>query len=180
MHMQACAVRNIVVVDDDERVLATWQRGFDRLQRTVHVATDPLVARSLVKTECPELVVVDLRLGAGSGIDLIRDLRRDHPHLRIALISGWLSLSVAMAAIQAGADMFLAKPVLARDVVHYVETGTVPDIEIDETPSLARVEYEHIQRVLADSNNNISEAARRLRMFRQSLARKLKKTVPPT
>jgi two-component system response regulator RegA len=55
---------------------------------------------------------------------------------------------------------------------------SVPVVTLDpatETPSLARVEWEHISRVLADSGGNISEAARRLGLHRRSLQRKLAK-----
>ena len=62
-----------------------------------------------------------------------------------------------------------------RDLgVHYlVHSDTEP-----ETPSLARAEWEHIHRVLADCGGNISEAARRLGIHRRSLQRKLQKRAP--
>ena len=44
-----------------------------------------------------------------------------------------------------------------------------------EVPSLARVEWEHIQRVLADCDGNVSQAARLLGIHRRSLQRKLSK-----
>jgi two-component system response regulator RegA len=47
-----------------------------------------------------------------------------------------------------------------------------------ETPSLARAEWEHINRVLSDCGGNISEAARRLGIHRRSLQRKLQKYPP--
>ena len=64
-----------------------------------------------------------------------------------------------------------------------VPAGTVPEAAVPragdfEVPSLARVEWEHIQRVLADSGGNISEAARRLGIHRRSLQRKLQKYPP--
>ncbi|HUJ63164.1 MAG TPA: response regulator [Kofleriaceae bacterium] len=167
-----------MVVDDDEHVLAAFRRSFVD-DRTVLTANDAVVARHLAKRERPDLAVVDLRLGNnGSGLDLIRDLRADQPNIKLVLMSGWLSLATAMAAVHAGADMFLPKPTTLVEIIHHIESGTTPIPDIDTTPSLARVEFEHISRVMADSNGNITEAARRLGLHRQSLQRKLRKKVP--
>ena len=48
----------------------------------------------------------------------------------------------------------------------------------ETTPSLARVEYEHIQRILSDCGGNVSQAARKLGIHRRSLQRKLHKLPP--
>jgi two-component system response regulator RegA len=56
--------------------------------------------------------------------------------------------------------------------------SAAPDVGTVEIPSLARVEWEHIQRVLFDCEGNISLAARRLGLHRRSLQRKLAKLPP--
>jgi len=89
------------------------------------------------------------------------------------LLSGYLSIDITVEAVKAGADVVLAKPVTVGEVLHRVlgEDYTEPVT----TPSLAQVEAEHIARVLTDCNHNISEAARRLGIYRSSLQRKLRK-----
>jgi len=171
-------IRSVMVVDDDERQLAMCQLALRRHGKQPTVAANPITARYLARQQRPDLAIVDLRLGASSGIDLIRELKQDDPALRVVLISGWMTLVSAMAAVRAGAELFLAKPVTPRQILEYLETDTVPEVKLDDTPSLDRVEYEHIHRVLAESDGNIAEAARRLRIYRQSLARKLRKTAP--
>jgi two-component system response regulator RegA len=64
---------------------------------------------------------------------------------------------------------------LARDLGE-PSTQVAEDVQ---APSLARAEWEHIQRVLADCGGNISEASRRLGLHRRSLQRKLQKYPPP-
>ena len=81
-----------------------------------------------------------------------------------------------------GAANFLPKPADADDILAAFERGEASVFEgaetEPETPSLARAEWEHIHRVLADCGGNVSEAARRLGIHRRSLQRKLRKQAP--
>ncbi len=104
-------------------------------------------------------------------------MKTAQPTLLTALVSGYLSVETAVAATRAGADLIKFKPVSFREVLRAFDDAPTP-VEDLETPSLARSEWEHIHRVLADSNGNISEAARRLGIFRASLHRKLKRLAP--
>ena len=56
--------------------------------------------------------------------------------------------------------------------------GQKPTIPVDAVPSLDRQEWEYLNKILADCNGNISEAARRLKMHRRTLQRKLQKHPP--
>jgi two-component system response regulator RegA len=72
----------------------------------------------------------------------------------------------------------LFKPIHPTEIVR-----RLPQLDVEEpayvTPTLARAEWEHIQRVLLDCDGNVSEAARRLGILRQSLQRRLRKHAPP-
>jgi len=70
------------------------------------------------------------------------------------------------------------KPITLEEMVKRVEEDTPTELDLEETPTLARVEWEHITRVLADCNGNISMAARRLGIYRSSLQRRLRKHAP--
>ena len=89
------------------------------------------------------------------------------------------STAVAIEAIKRGAHDYLAKPVDADQVVQALlgEGGDGDeDLALPEhAPPLRRLEWEHIQRVLTECDNNISEAARRLGLHRRTLQRKLAK-----
>jgi two-component system, response regulator RegA len=148
-----------------------------RRERKVFTADNALAARHIARSARPDAVIVDLRLGAGNGLDLIYDLKADRPEVRIALVSGYLSITIAMQAVKAGAETVLVKPVSPKEIVRHIEEGTTPEGDINATPTLERVEWEHISRVVADTNGNISEAARRLGVYRQTLQRRLRK--PP-
>jgi two-component system response regulator RegA len=101
----------------------------------------------------------------------------------IVVLTGYGSIATALDALRLGAVHYLTKPADVDDILAgFARAGLAPG-EVPETshevPSLARVEWEHINRVLADSGGNISEAARRLGLHRRSLQRKLSKYPMP-
>jgi two-component system, response regulator RegA len=170
-------IRSVLAVDDDEQILGGYRRGIGR-DRAVFTTGDPAAARDIAKREQCDLAIIDLRLPGDSGIALTRDLRRDAPEMVIALCSGYLSVEVAVAAVQAGANAVMFKPITAREILRRVEEGPEPEPDLADTPTLARAEWEHITRVLADCNGNVSLAARRLGIYRSSLQRRLRKFAP--
>jgi two-component system response regulator RegA len=174
------AIRNVLVVDDDETLLASWRRSIQR-ERTVSTTTDAETARELAQKQTFELGIIDMRLGTASGIDLIRQLKKDQPHMLIVLCSGYLSVTAAVAGVRAGADIVVFKPITFREILHQIDKHdhheSAPEL-LHDTPTLARAEWEHIMRVLADCNGNVSMAARKLGIYRSSLQRRLRKFAP--
>ena len=179
--MPADAQRGVLVVDDDERFAVTLAMALARRGYVTHVAHDAAAALATAQAKDPEAAVVDLKLGADDGLALIEPLRRAHPRMRIVVLTGYASIATAVKAIKLGADDYLAKPVTAADVAAVLERGAreePPDDDGAESPepmSTRRLEWEHIQRVLAEHDGNISATARILRMHRRTLQRKLAK-----
>src|SRR5262249_33066114 len=124
----------------------------------------------------------DLRMPGGSGLELVRDLLAVDPGTRIVVLTGYGSIATAVEAVRLGAAYYLPKPADAEEILAAFKKGSEPpltDVPTDYAPpSLARAEYEHIQRVLADCGGNVSEAARRLKIHRRSLQRKIQKNPP--
>lgn len=169
----------LLLVDDDPvfgRVLATalGRRGFQ-----VTLAASVAQARELLPQLRVSHAVLDLRLPDGSGLELVPLLRERLPQVRIVVLSGYASIPTAIDAIKLGATYYLAKPVDADAVVRAFDAGdaALPAISAlpAEPPSVRRVEWEHLQRVLKDCDGNVSAAARALRMHRRTLQRKLGK-----
>ena len=111
---------------------------------------------------------------------LIEPLRREYPRMRIVVLTGYASIATAVKAIKLGADDYLAKPVTAAAVAAVLERGARTKSGDERTAahepmSPRRLEWEHIQRVLAEHDGNISATARTLRMHRRTLQRKLLK-----
>jgi two-component system response regulator RegA len=170
--------RTLLLVDDDEvfrrrLVCAFSERGFDVRE------ADSLERALAACDETPELAVVDLRLPDGSGLEVVRQLKALDPTTAVVVLTGYGSIATALDAVRLGAAHYLTKPADVDDILAGFARSASADAELPaaepDTPSLARVEWEHINRVLADSGGNISEAARRLGLHRRSLQRKLAK-----
>ena len=178
MDIQKETLPSILLVDDDEVLrerLATAirSRGYD-----VRTAASSADAVREAEKDSPEMAVVDLRMPGGNGLELLRELRKHDPHTRVLVLTGYGSIATAVEAVRDGAVGYLPKPADADEILAALNgTHTTKAAGID-TPSLARAEWEHIQRVLTDCGGNISEAARRLGIHRRSLQRKLHKYPP--
>jgi two-component system response regulator RegA len=173
-HLGVGRIGTILVVDDDERVLAGFARSLG-MRRTVFTATSCFAASAIARRERLDLAIVDMRLGSDSGLDVVRVLKVETPNTVVAIVSGYLSIDTTVLAVRAGADVIMTKPITGRDIMRRIEGGECDEPDPDPTPTLARAESEHIARVMADCEGNVSEAARRLGIYRSSLQRKLRK-----
>lgn len=139
-------------------------------------------ALGLLHHQSPELILVDLRMDGMTGLEAIPELRQLAPEACIIMLTGYGSIATAVEATKRGADHYLTKPVDADQIesaYHRAVNGDDPaESERPQVPSLDRVEWEHLQRVLLDRGGNISEAARVLGMHRRSLQRKLARPAP--
>jgi two-component system response regulator RegA len=171
--------RTLLVVDDDSRLRPRLVRAFARRGLDAHGAESPAAALALVDDGLvPELAVVDLRMPGGSGLELIGALIERLPELRVVLLTGYGSIPAAVEAVHRGAVDVLAKPADADMILAALDRQPGAAPAEYAPPSLARAEWEHIQRVLSDCEGNISEAARRLGLHRRTLQRKLAKLPP--
>jgi two-component system response regulator RegA len=173
---------SVLIVDDDEVFRDRLARAFRDRGYDARGAGGMREAVELAREDSPEMAVVDLRMPEGSGLELIRELLALDPATRIVVLTGYGSIATAIEAVRLGATYYLPKPADADDVLAAFARGEAPPLEPMSAdyvaPSLARAEWEHINRVLSDCAGNISEAARRLGIHRRSLQRKLQKYPP--
>ena len=168
--------RSILIVDDDrilrERLAQAFrERGFE-----VGEAGDGEAAVALCEREPPEFAVVDLKMPGMGGLEAVRRILEIDPATQVLVLTGYGSIATALEAVRLGAIHYLTKPADPDDILDaFARTGgpTPPRGTPLMVPSLAQVEWEHIQRVMAESGGNISKAARLLGIHRRSLQRKL-------
>jgi two-component system response regulator RegA len=167
---------SVLVVDDDDVFRTRLGRAFADRGFDVRTAQSAEEALALAEQESPEFAVVDLRMPGASGIDVVRELNAIDPATVVVMLTGYGSIATAVEAIRAGAVHYLSKPVDIEQILAALTGKAAPSADGEASvPSLARVEWEHIQRVLSDCEGNISRAARLLGLHRRSLQRKLSK-----
>lgn len=168
----------VLLVDDDRTFLSTVSREFARRHWHVATAASGPEATAAARAHRPAVIILDMMLGEGSGIDLIEQLRQEAPDSRIVMTTGHPSLDTAVEAMRRGAHHYVPKPCNVAGLLAAVQTEPAPPRGSPAHASLAQSERAHINRVIAACDGNISEAARRLGMHRRSLQRKLRKHVP--
>jgi two-component system, response regulator RegA len=168
----------LLVVDDDDAFRCALGDALARRGFSVSLAHGPGSALDLARQRVFEYALVDVRMPGGSGIELVRDLRAVDEGTRIVVLTGYGTIANAVEAMRAGAFDYLTKPVNASACERALLGRPAERDTPEDVPSLDRVEWEYLNRVLADCGGNVSEAARRLRMHRRSLQRKMGKMPP--
>lgn len=167
----------ILVVDDDAFFSAALVQALRRRGYEVEVAGTQPEALGYAQTFLPDAAVLDLKLAEESGLSLIGPLKALRPDMRILLLTGYASIATAVEAIKLGATHYLPKPADADEILAALgrDAGDAAILPPDDPMSVDRLEWEHIQKVLAEHDGNISATARALKMHRRTLQRKLMK-----
>lgn len=173
--------RKILLVEDDAVFLDRLATSLRRRGHEVVTASRLDEVGGIIGSFSPDCAVIDLRLDGESGLDAVRLLRERQPSVRVLILTGYGSIATAVDAMRLGAVDYLSKPA-DTDQIEAALFGAddeliQPDLETS-VPSLERVEWEHMQRVLRDCGGNISATARKLGIERRTLQRKLGKYPP--
>jgi two-component system response regulator RegA len=171
-----------LVVDDDEVFRERLCRALSERNWEAETAANGELALQFARDRSPDLVLVDLRMPGKGGLDVVQELRTIDSSMTIIVLTGYGSIPTAISAMKKGADHYLSKPADADQILTVYETlrsalHAAPEAP-ETVPTLARVEWEHMQRVISDCDGNISHAARLLGIHRRSLQRKLAKYPP--
>lgn len=168
---------HILLVDDDPTFTRVMARAMERRGLRVSVAGSAEEGLAAARRDLPEYAVLDLKMEGDSGLVLLPKLLELDAEMRVLILTGYSSIATAVEAIKRGACNYLCKPADADDVLAaLLSTHADLDSLVPDNPmSVDRLQWEHIQRVLAEHEGNISATARALGMHRRTLQRKLQK-----
>ena len=171
--------KSLLIVDDDNPFRERLARAMEKKGFIVTQAEGVKKGIDSVKAKNPTFAVVDLRLGDGNGLEVVKEIQNSNTQSRIIMLTGYGNIPTAVAAIKEGAIDYLAKPADADDVEKALLAEKDSKAQPPENPMSAdRVKWEHIHRVFELCNRNVSETARRLKMHRRTLQRILSKRSP--
>jgi two-component system response regulator RegA len=167
----------LLLVEDDAVFAKVLSKALAAKGIEVTHATTSQAALDVSRQKFFTAAVLDLKLENETSLALIPTLRALHPDMRILMLTGYASIQTAVEAIKLGATQYLPKPASVDEILAALASEAAnPEIPVTPQPlSVDRLEWEHIQRVLAEHDGNISATARALKMHRRTLQRKLNK-----
>ena len=173
------ADKSLLIVDDDNTFRERLSRAMEKKGFVVSQAEGVKSGIASLNSKNPAFAVVDLRLGDGNGLEVVKELQKKNSSSKIIMLTGYGNIPTAVAAIKQGAIDYLAKPADADDIEKALLADPKSKAQPPENPMSAdRVKWEHIHRVFELCNRNVSETARRLKMHRRTLQRILSKRSP--
>lgn len=170
--------RQLLLVEDDEQLAKQTARALEHRGNRVSVAHNAeQTLTQLASLPALDGAILDQNLGSDNGLDLIEPILEQFPDCRVILLTGYGSITAAVAATHRGARNYLTKPASPADILLALDADPAnPALPLPATPpSLQRLEWEHIQRTLDAHDGNISRAADALGIHRRTLQRRLKK-----
>ncbi len=173
------ADKSLLIVDDDNPLRDRLARAMGK--KGFHVTQAESVEKGInqVKNTPPAFAIIDLRLGDGSGLKVVEEIKKYKKDSRVVMLTGYGNIPTAVEAVKAGAIDYIPKPADADDVENALLASPQSKAIPPKDPMSAdRVKWEHINRIFELCNRNVSETARRLKMHRRTLQRILSKRSP--
>jgi signal transduction histidine kinase len=113
----------VLVVDDEESVVVTIKAILQLDGYNVSTTTSGAQARAMVRDTEYDLVLTDLRLEDGDGLDVLKAVRESYPETVTIMLTGYASLESAIQALRAGAYDYLVKPSEVEELRSTVARG---------------------------------------------------------
>jgi two-component system, response regulator RegA len=177
---ETTARESLLLVEDDHTLASSLARALYYRNFEVTIAHNGDEALRAIEEEHPQFAVLDLKIPGSSALALLPKLCGGGHTTRAVVLTGYASIATAVAATKLGALDYLPKPADPDAIVAALRGETdEQDLPAPERPlTTDRLEWEHLQRVLAEHGGNVTATARALRMHRRSLQRKLQKRSP--
>ncbi|GAB3628293.1 nitrogen regulation protein NR(I) [Pandoraea terrae] len=136
-------MKPIWIVDDDQSIRWVLEKALSRASLPVRSFTGPREASAALEHDSPQVLVSDIRMAGGSGLELLQTVKQRHPGLPVIIMTAFSDLDSAVAAFQGGAFEYLAKPfdvdraveLILRAVEESLREATV-DERITEEPEI--------------------------------------------
>ena len=172
--------KTLFIIEDDKPFRERLTTSFQRKDFTVTAAASKKEALDVLAGNNFNYAKVDIRLGYGSGLDVIKVIKEQNPECGTVMLTSYGNIATAVSSVKLGADDYLTKPANRDDIEKSLMSATATSLPPPpENPMSAdRIRWEHIQRVFTQCNRNVSETARRLKMHRRTLQRILNKHAP--
>ncbi|GAB6281564.1 MAG: sigma-54 dependent transcriptional regulator [Ignavibacterium sp.] len=118
----------ILIVDDDDLVCISTRNVLTKLGYLVEICMDANKSLDTIKNFSPDLILLDIYLGADNGLNVLKRIKQDFSHIPVIMITGYSDVKIAIESMKLGAADFLMKP-----------------LDIDQLDLIIKKNIEHIK-----------------------------------
>lgn len=155
----------VLIVDDDSAIRQMIARILERAGHTCYEASDPSAALALADLYLFGLVMCDVNMPGGSGLDLVRALRARHPDIAVLMVSGMDDPRTAAMATDSGAYGYIVKPFQRNEIVIAAANALQRrHLEIEN-----RAHRQHLELLVAERTTDLTATVERLTQVEQAL-----------
>ncbi len=130
-------MKPIWVVDDDQSIRFVLERALQREQLSVRTFSNPRDVIKALEDDAPQVLVSDIRMPGGSGIDLLTTVKARHPGLPVIIMTAFSDLDSAVSAFQGGAFEYLPKPFDVMSAVDLIRRAVEESLREDVAEAAA-------------------------------------------
>jgi DNA-binding NtrC family response regulator len=106
----------LMAIDDENIVGKMIKTVFEQDDYTVETFLNPKEAMTRLKEEKFDVVITDLKMRDMDGMEVLKNIKKNHPETKVIMITAFASLDAAVEAFRRHADDFFAKPVKISDL----------------------------------------------------------------
>src|ERR1022692_3572667 len=128
--------RRILIIDDERPILLTLEALLSRHNYQVETAGTAAAGRKLLKDKSPALVLLDLQLPDAEGLEMLDQIKQEHPETQVIILTAHDSLSNAIESIKRGAYHFISKPYAPEELLSLIEKALEKQSLLRETEQL--------------------------------------------
>ncbi len=132
----SAANRRILIIDDERPILLTLEALLGRHGYQPETAATAAYGLKILKSNSPALVLLDLQLPDAEGLQMLDQIKREHPDVQVIILTAHDSLNNAIESIKRGAYHFISKPYAPEELLSLVEKALEKQSLLKETEEL--------------------------------------------
>jgi two-component system response regulator AtoC len=166
---------SVLIIDDDEALCRSLEIQLTLKGHTAKWATSAAQGLSAVAEWTPDLVLLDLKLPDGSGIDVLNSLQESHRGVPVVMITGQQDMKATIEAMRSGAFDYIRKPFELDDVLLLLEKverfWTLRESKVSEVEAISALDEAHFAETsyeIVGADNKIVEVVKQIGLLSRS------------
>jgi two-component system nitrogen regulation response regulator GlnG len=153
-------MKPVWIVDDDQSIRWVLEKALAREKLDCKSFSDPNEVLDALDKSTPQIIISDIRMPKGSGINLLQQIKAEHPEIPVIIMTAYSDLDSAVASFQGGAFEYITKPFDIGDAIEIVHRA------INESLGLKKPKASVLQGGLAQAPEIIGQAPAMQEVFR--------------